>query len=152
MPKTYTLTGPPLTVELDKLFGGYHELPIRGIAALADGIHVQYGDGDELVFVPRPPSEMPPGLSGEPLAVFEEAVTDWPKTADDIAYALQGTCDSLHGVLEQHGMEGAEDDFDFTARLDALVFECEQCSWWFEISEMCDEHDTWKCEDCCHGG
>lgn len=75
----------------------------------------------------------------------------WSKTAEDIAYELQGTCSSLLGVLEQYDMEGAENDDAFTATLDSLVFECEGCSWWFEISEMCADHDTWKCEDCCHG-
>lgn len=73
------------------------------------------------------------------------------KTVEDIAYELQGTCISLTAMLEQHEMEEMENDRNFCNALDALVFECELCGWWFEISEMCDQHDTWKCEDCCHG-
>lgn len=70
--------------------------------------------------------------------------------AVEIAHALQGSCDSLQGQLEIRDWDGLDDDDEFCAVLDSLVFECEGCNWWFEISEMCGEHDKWKCEDCCH--
>lgn len=73
----------------------------------------------------------------------------YPRTVEQIAYELQGSCDSLARVLERHEMEGAENDSTFCYALDALVFECTCCGWWFEVSEMSDdpEHD-WQCEDC----
>lgn len=76
-------------------------------------------------------------------------MSKWPKTVEEIADELQGTCKSLQQVLESHDMEGAEEDQAFTDRLDSLVFECAACNWWCEISEMTDdeEHD-WCCTDC----
>lgn len=76
-------------------------------------------------------------------------MTPYPRTVEQIAYELQGSCDSLCAVLERHEMEGAEHDSTFCYQLDSLVFECLGCGWWFEISEMSDDpaHD-WKCEDC----
>jgi hypothetical protein len=74
----------------------------------------------------------------------------WAKTSEDIAYELQGTCMSLAAILERHEMEDAELDSEFCYGIDSLVFCCEGCEWWFEISEMCADHDEWKCEDCCH--
>lgn len=76
----------------------------------------------------------------------------WPKTAEDIADELQGTCMSMTEVLERHEMEGAEDDADFCYGIDSRIFCCELCGWWLEISEMCPDHDEWKCDDCCHEG
>lgn len=74
---------------------------------------------------------------------------EWPRTAEQIADELQGTCTSLQAVLERHEMEGAENDQDFCYRLDSLVFECLQCSWWCEVSEMTDDPDyDWCCDDC----
>lgn len=71
-------------------------------------------------------------------------------TAEDIAYDLQGTCYSLSEVLAEYDAEELEFNLAFCDRLDSIVFCCESCNWWFEISEMCSEHDVWKCEDCCH--
>jgi hypothetical protein len=79
---------------------------------------------------------------------MEHEMKTWPKTAEEIAHELQGTCMSLGSVLERHEMEGAEDDLDFCHALDALVFECEKCGWWFEQSEMAQNQDDWICEDC----
>lgn len=71
----------------------------------------------------------------------------FPKNADEIAYELQGTCKSLGEILEYYEMEDAENDMTFCAQLDQSVFCCEQCGWWFEISEMAED-DTWRCEEC----
>lgn len=71
----------------------------------------------------------------------------YPETPDFIAYALLGTCQSLSQVLEFYEMESAEDDTAFCAALDRQVFCCDQCGWWFEVSEMAQD-DTWRCEEC----
>jgi hypothetical protein len=67
-----------------------------------------------------------------------------------IANELRGTCDALYAALERHDAEGMDNDRDFCARLDALVFCCEGCDWWFEQSEMAqdDKRDRWACDEC----
>lgn len=79
-----------------------------------------------------------------------DPLQDIRNKAEEVAYALQGSCGSLLNELENRGWEVLELNSEFLAAIDSLVFECEGCGWWFEISEMCGEHDTWKCEDCCH--
>ncbi len=79
-------------------------------------------------------------------------MADWPETAETIAEDLRGTGQSLPEVCEKHGMEGAEDDTDFCQQIDQLVFCCEQCDWWCEISEMADHPDNdLVCDDCYKG-
>lgn len=68
------------------------------------------------------------------------------KSIEEIAYELQGTCLSLHEVLERNDMDGADNDAEFCARLDELVFCCNDCNWWFEIHEMSDA--DWICCEC----
>lgn len=76
-------------------------------------------------------------------------MTEWPRTAEQIADEIRGTCEGLHNVLERHEMEGAENDQSFCDKLDSLVFECRECNWWCEISEMSDNPDhDWTCTDC----
>lgn len=71
------------------------------------------------------------------------------KTVAEIAEELRGSCDSLQNVFERHDMEGMDDDAQFCAELDSLVFCCEQCNWWHEQSEMADDvRGDWICEDC----
>lgn len=71
------------------------------------------------------------------------------KTVDEIAYELQGSCQSLQNVLERHDMDGMDDDLEFCHALDRLVFCCEQCEWWFEQSEMGErDDDRWICREC----
>lgn len=69
--------------------------------------------------------------------------------AVEIADALRGTSLSLQGVLTDHGMESAENDTAFCARLDAEVFCCEVCEWWCDTSEMSARfEDRIMCDDC----
>ena len=68
--------------------------------------------------------------------------------AEQVAHELMGTCDSLYEALERHGREDMESNDQFCARLDSMAFCCEQCNWWFEISEMTDKSDRWVCETC----
>lgn len=73
----------------------------------------------------------------------------WVVLAERAAAALEGTCSSLQQVLTDLDADGADDNAIFCARLDDLVFECEQCNWWFEQSEMAERTDErWICEDC----
>lgn len=71
------------------------------------------------------------------------------KTVDEIASELQGSCLSLNEVLERNDMDGADGDLDFCASLDSIVFCCESCNWWCEVSEMSDDGDSQGiCFDC----
>jgi len=73
----------------------------------------------------------------------------YPRTVDQVAYDLQGTCQSLTEALEKHDMGEAEDDIEFCQALDELVFCCEKCGWWYEQNEMAEREDeAWICEDC----
>ena len=64
------------------------------------------------------------------------------------AERLQGTGGSIHDLGEE--FEALQNDARFCAELDQLVFCCETCDNWFEISEMSDELD-WDCESCMGG-
>ena len=69
--------------------------------------------------------------------------------AETIADQLQGSCDSLQSRLEHIDREDLEMNQEFCDRLDSLVFNCECCNWWCEISEMTDDPDhDWNCTDC----
>lgn len=71
------------------------------------------------------------------------------KTVEEIAEELRGTCDSLQTVLERNDMDGMDNDAEFCAALDAIVFECTCCQWWHEQSEMGDrDDDQWICQSC----
>lgn len=65
-----------------------------------------------------------------------------------IASDLQGTCMSLTEALERAGLPAElELNIDFCNELDQLVFECENCGWWYELSEM-SETKNYTCTDC----
>lgn len=68
-------------------------------------------------------------------------------SVEQIADELRGTCQPLHVVLERHDMEDADKDSQFCHDLDSRIFECNFCNWWWDHSEMSEEHD-WICEDC----
>lgn len=59
--------------------------------------------------------------------------------AEEAAERLQGTCMSIADLGEKY--EEAENSQSFCNRLDELVFCCDQCSWWDEISQMSDDSD-----------
>ena len=75
-------------------------------------------------------------------------MSKYPKTAEDIADELRGTCQHLTLVLEHYEMEEAENDTAFCFELDSFVFECETCNWWYAQSEMAEDQEDWICEDC----
>lgn len=47
-----TVTGPPVTPELQQLFGAYGQDNVEGIVQLQDGLQVAYANGVQLTFVP----------------------------------------------------------------------------------------------------
>lgn len=65
--------------------------------------------------------------------------------AEEAAHDLQGTC----STLIEKGYEEESDDRVFCGRLDELVFECTECNWWCEQSEMAENpDDEWICQEC----
>lgn len=67
--------------------------------------------------------------------------------AQQAANRLQGTCGSIAALGEEY--EAAENSITFCDELDQLVFCCEQCNWWCEISEMAErDDDAWICQEC----
>lgn len=66
--------------------------------------------------------------------------------ADKAAEQLEGTCKSID-KLQDDEIDAARNDAVFCARLDELIFECETCNWWCEISEMAEGKD-WICDEC----
>lgn len=71
-----------------------------------------------------------------------------------LAYSLAGTADSgwLDDYFEHPDFEGlnAYDLHQETLRaLDAQVQRCQQCDWWFEVSELQEDGDGCPiCDDC----
>lgn len=60
---------------------------------------------------------------------------------------LQGTCQSMHDLGPE--FEEAQNDATFCHQIDSEIFCCEECSWWFEMSEMANRKDEeWICSDC----
>lgn len=71
---------------------------------------------------------------------------------DEIISSLQGTTNSLEQVLESHNKEDLEDNSEFLAFLDSLIFCCSMCGWWCEISEEASEDHNlseFTCKECC---
>lgn len=68
----------------------------------------------------------------------------------EIIEALQGTCDTLDGIVQVVMEDDNICTNDLTPEqleeLDQQIFLCETCGWWYEISEMSDEDQV--CQDC----
>lgn len=82
-------------------------------------------------------------------------MSDTKKISDDqvqeIIETLQGTCDTLGGAVgEVCGDDYDENDLsqDQLGVIDNEIFECVECSWWCEISEIADDEDENICQDC----
>lgn len=66
-----------------------------------------------------------------------------------IAEELRGTSKSLDDVLEELGSSYDAMTREWFYDLDQVVFQCEGCNWWCEISEMTEDPDfDWHCRDC----
>ena len=70
----------------------------------------------------------------------------WSKIVEE----LNGSCDSLNQVLENHEADALEDDTDFLGFLDDHIFNCVCCGWWFPISEVTTDEtqDELACNSC----
>lgn len=55
---TVTLSGPPVTLEMQMIFGFYGQATVTGVAVLNDGLHVAYEDGLMLTFIPTHPGTL----------------------------------------------------------------------------------------------
>lgn len=53
--KTVTLSGPPVTLEMQMIFGFYGQATVTGVVVLKDGLHVAYENGLVLTFIPTYP-------------------------------------------------------------------------------------------------
>jgi hypothetical protein len=62
--------------------------------------------------------------------------------ADEVSEQLRGTCQALYEVLPEE-----EQSPQLLRLIDELVFECEECGWWNELSEQ-SELDHTRCRDC----
>ena len=72
-------------------------------------------------------------------------MSDMSKLAQQVADRLRGSCESLTNTLENMDAQGADDNAEFCAALDSLVFQCDCCEWWCDISEMVGDR---QCSDC----
>jgi hypothetical protein len=69
------------------------------------------------------------------------------RMARDAANHLQGTCKSVHDLGPQ--FEELQNNSDFCATLDSLVFCCEECEWWHDVAEIhLDTGSGFICNDC----
>lgn len=79
----------------------------------------------------------------------DDAEPDYIAAAEKVAGAIEGTCDALYAVLERMDFEGFDDNAQFCDALDARVFECTCCGWWFEVSMTGnDVNGQWACVEC----
>lgn len=69
----------------------------------------------------------------------------WREMAEKAADQLQGTSKAIYDLGEEY--EALENNAEFCAVLDSLVFCCTVCENWFEQSEMSETQD-WICESC----
>jgi hypothetical protein len=73
---------------------------------------------------------------------------DYAEVARKAAHRIAGTCDSLDGVLENMGHDGADNLMEFCKEFDRLVFCCTSCDWWHEQSQNADREGNWICREC----
>jgi hypothetical protein len=66
---------------------------------------------------------------------------------EDLINSLRGTCSTIDKELPED-ME-FEDLTDKEAmKLDLEIFQCAQCGWWYDVSEMSENDDDQYCEGC----
>lgn len=65
---------------------------------------------------------------------------------DALIAALVGSSMSLEHALQQFGLTEDDMSLDNCQQLDAEIFECTDCEWWYERSEESDEEGV--CDDC----
>lgn len=74
----------------------------------------------------------------------EEEFREWQQF---IEHTLMGSCKAIESC-EDH--DHLLDNEFFCELLDSIIFNCETCNWWCEISEMgADGNQHGICRDCC---
>lgn len=65
---------------------------------------------------------------------------------------LRGTCNSMEQVMDDlypemdWMVDATKEELE---GLDSEIFQCEECGWWCEQHEMCDDNSgDWVCRDC----
>jgi hypothetical protein len=73
----------------------------------------------------------------------------------DLVDHLQGTCMNsvelfIDDLIEQETITEEfwqDNEVEVLAYVDSCVFNCNQCGWWYDISDMAD-NDEWICAQC----
>ena len=74
--------------------------------------------------------------------------------AQEIIDALQGTCDTLSGAVQEVTGNDDLDDMSLSTEqheaIDNQIFLCDECNWWCEISEANENPQGGGdiCDDC----
>lgn len=72
------------------------------------------------------------------------------ETAQEIIEHLKGSCDSLEQTCEDFKVDTDEFLNQYADILDDQIFNCENCGWWCETSEIAlNINDRLICTDCC---
>jgi hypothetical protein len=72
--------------------------------------------------------------------------------SDTLAHDLQGTCNSLYRHIDSLEEEVQtffyENETIILEYLDNLIFECDTCGWWCEMSEAVETDTGSVCDQC----
>lgn len=71
---------------------------------------------------------------------------------DELTAHLEGTCESLQWGLSGIGIETRDAlallDSDTLIEIDAAIFQCDTCGWWYATDEQSASEDEPICEQC----
>lgn len=71
---------------------------------------------------------------------------------DELTAHLEGTCESLEWGLSGIGIETDDAlsflDSDTLVEIDAAIFQCDTCGWWYGADEEAESDDEQLCEQC----
>lgn len=68
---------------------------------------------------------------------------------DEIITDLMGTCRDIDDVLNDYDIEFDDLEDEHFSYIDDTIFCCDQCGWWFEISDSNDyENGMLICNHC----
>jgi hypothetical protein len=68
--------------------------------------------------------------------------------AREIAYRLEGTCQTMLQVADSLGVEDHLSEQEFLLMIEDIVFCCAECAWWFPLSEHYDDDKRIICLEC----
>ena len=66
------------------------------------------------------------------------------KIIKEIGEELQGTCNNIDSVFEEHGLDIESTPQALLRELDEITMECQTCGWWCEPFELANGN----CYDC----